>query len=62
MQWKGKILEMQLKGTYEQAEICKLQLPYIIPRQAIVKPVDTDKAGYPDVIVLDQIALADENL
>lgn len=69
----GEIFEMQPTGTHEQvagflagelfAEIRKLQLPYIIPRQAIVKPVDTDKSGYnPDVIVLDQTALADENL
>ncbi len=69
----GEIFEMQPTGTHEQvagflagelfAEIRKLQLPYIIPRQAIVKPVDTDKSGYnPDVIVLDQTALTDENL
>lgn len=69
----GEIFEMQPTGTHEQvagflagelfAEIRKLQLPYIIPRQAIVKPVDTDKSGYnPDVIVLDQTALADETL
>lgn len=69
----GEIFEMQPTGTHEQvagflagelfAEIRKLQLPYIIPRQAIVKPVDTDKSGYnPDVIVLDQTALANENL
>ncbi len=69
----GEIVEMQPTGTHEQiagflagelfAEIRKLQLPYIIPRQAIVKPVDTDKSGYnPDVIVLDQTALASETL
>ncbi|WP_399315090.1 Uma2 family endonuclease [Trichocoleus sp. FACHB-262] len=40
-----------------------MQLPYVIPRQAIVKPVDTDKSGYnPDVIVLDQPALTEEPL
>ncbi len=69
----GEIFEMQPTGTHEQvagflagelfAEIRKLQLPYIIPRQAIVKPIDTDKSGYnPDVIVLDQTALASETL
>jgi Uma2 family endonuclease len=69
----GEIFEMQPTGTHEQVagflalklgvQIDRLELPYIIPRQAIVKPVDTDKSGYnPDVIVLDQTALADENL
>ena len=69
----GEIFEMQPTGTHEQVagflalklgvQIDRLELPYIIPRQAIVKPVDTDKSGYnPDVIVLDQTALASENL
>ena len=35
----------------------------LIPRQAIVKPIDTDKSGYsPDVIVLDRAALSEEQL
>jgi Uma2 family endonuclease len=69
----GEIFEMQPTGTHEQVagflalklgvQIDRLELPYIIPRQAIVKPLDTDKSGYnPDVIVLDQTALADETL
>ena len=69
----GEIFEMQPTGTHEQvagflageffAEIRRLQLPDIIPRQAIVKPEDTDKSGYnPDVIVLDEPALASEPL
>ncbi|MGB3510490.1 MAG: Uma2 family endonuclease [Microcoleaceae cyanobacterium] len=69
----GVIFEMQPTGTHEQvagflageifAEIRRLQLSYIIPRQAIVKPIDTDKSGYnPDVIVLDEPALKDEPL
>lgn len=71
--WNGVIVEMQPTGTHEQvagflageffAEIRRLQLPYIIPRQAIVKPIDSDKSGYnPDVIILDEPALADETL
>jgi Uma2 family endonuclease len=71
--WNGVVVEMQPTGTHEQVggfvagelflEIRRLQLPYIIPRQAIVKPVDTDKSGYnPDVIVLDQFALTEEPL
>ncbi len=69
----GEIVEMQPTGTHEQVagflalklgvQIDRLELPYIIPRQAIVKPIDTDKSGYnPDVIVLDQTALASETL
>ena len=71
--WHGTVIEMQPTGTHEQVggflagelflELKRLQLPYIIPRQAIVKPIDTDKSGYyPDVIVLDQLALHDEPL
>lgn len=71
--WNGVAIEMQPTGTHEQVggflagelflEIKRSQLPYIIPRQAIVKPIDTEKSGYnPDVIVLDQAALQDEPL
>ncbi|MDX2244950.1 MAG: Uma2 family endonuclease [Leptolyngbyaceae cyanobacterium bins.302] len=71
--WNGVVLEMQPTGPHEQVsgflagelflEIRRLQLPYFIPRQAIVKPAETDKSGYnPDVIVLDQTALENEPL
>ncbi|MBW4490319.1 MAG: Uma2 family endonuclease [Trichocoleus desertorum ATA4-8-CV12] len=71
--WNGVVIEMQPTGTHEQVggflagelflESKRLQLPYIIPRQAIIKPLDTEKSGYnPDVIVLDQPALAEEPL
>ena len=71
--WNGEIVEMQPTGTHEQVggflggefflEIRRLSLPFIIPRQAIVKPLDTNKSGYsPDVIVLDQTALENEPL
>jgi Uma2 family endonuclease len=71
--WNGVVVEMQPTGTHEQVggflagelflEIRRLQLPYLVPRQTIVKPVDTDKSGYnPDVIVLDQLALSEEPL
>ncbi|NEP83348.1 MAG: Uma2 family endonuclease [Okeania sp. SIO3C4] len=69
----GIVFEIQPTGTHEQVagfialklgvQIELLQLPYIIPRQAIVKPIDTDKYDYnPDVIVLDKSALKDEYL
>ncbi len=71
--WNGVVIEMQPTGTHEQVggflgvklgvEIDRLSLPYIIPRQAIIKPIDTDKSGYsPDVIVLDRFALNEEPL
>lgn len=71
--WNGVVIQMQPTGTHEQVagflalkfgvEIDRLALPYVIPRQAIVKPIDTDKSGYnPDVIVLDRQALNDEPL
>ncbi len=71
--WNGVVIEMQPTGNHEQVggflgvklgvEIDRLALPYIIPRQAIVKPRDTDKSGYnPDVIVLDRLALNEEPL
>lgn len=69
--YDGVMVEMQPTGTHEQvagflageffAEIRELKVPYIIPRQAIIKPIDSDKSGYsPDVIVLDNSALKDE--
>lgn len=71
--WNGVVIEMQPTGTHEQVggflagelfvEIKRLQLPYVIPRQAIVKPLDTEKSGYnPDVIVLNQLVLNEEPL
>ncbi len=69
----GVPIEVRPTGTHGQVggflsiklgiEIERLQLPYIIPLEALIKPVDTDKsADNPDVIVLDQTALADEPL
>lgn len=71
--WNGVVIEIQPTGPHEQVsgflagelflEIRRLQLPYFIPRQAIVKPAETDKSGYnPDVIVLEQTALENEPL
>lgn len=71
--WNGVIVEMQPTGLHEQVggflgtqlsvEIDRLELPFLIPRQAIVKPIDTNKSGYnPDVIVLDKRSLSAEPL
>jgi Uma2 family endonuclease len=68
---EGEIIEMpKPRGRHSEiagAIISKLnliihqaQLPYIIPRESIVKSID-GRSGYePDVIVLDQKMLADE--
>ncbi len=71
--WNGMVIEMQPTGTHEQVggflagelflEIKRRKFPYFIPRQAIVKPVDGNKTGYyPDIIVLDQVAVENEPL
>jgi Uma2 family endonuclease len=71
--YNGIIVEMQTTGTHEQVsgfialeigiEIRRLRLPCFIPRQAIVKPVDSDRSGYiPDAIVLNQMAIENEPL
>ena len=67
----GVIVEMPL-GTGDHSEVMgfisgeinfeirRLQLPYFIPGDCLLKPV-RDEAGYqPDVIVLDRTALANE--
>jgi len=60
----GVVIEMQATGTHEQVggflalelgvQIERLALPYFIPRQGIIKAVDSDKSGYiADLMVLD---------
>ena len=69
----GAVIEMQPTGTHEQVagflaqklsvEIDRLSMHYLIPRQAIIKLVDSDKSGFnPDVIVLDRKLLEAELL
>jgi Uma2 family endonuclease len=50
----GVVVELQPTGTHEQVggflalksgvEIERLALPYFIPRQSIIKPIDSDKS------------------
>lgn len=60
----GAVIKRQATGTDEQVggflalevgvEVERLALPYFIPRQGIIKAIDSDKSGYsPDVMVLD---------
>lgn len=69
--YEGDIVEMQPTGNHEQVisfiniklavQIERFELPYIIPKQALIKGLNTDKSAYnPDVIVIDQSALNDE--
>ncbi len=64
----GVIVKMQPTGTHEQVagflamemgfEIKRLNLPLIIPRQGLIKAIDTDKSAYiPDVMILDNDAV-----
>ncbi|MGK7940784.1 MAG: Uma2 family endonuclease [Crocosphaera sp.] len=69
----GVIFEMQPTGSHEQVisfltiklavQIEKRELPYMIPKQALIKHLDTNKSAYnPDVLILDQSNLNDEPL
>ena len=60
----GVIVKMQPTGIHEQVagflameigfEIKRLNLPLFIPRQGLIKAIDTDKSAYiPDVMILD---------
>ena len=66
--YDGAIVEMQPTGTHEQVsgfiasklaiEIDRLSMDCLIPRQAFVKPFDSNKSAYiPDVIVLNQAGI-----
>lgn len=69
----GVIIKMQPTGIHEQVagflaleigvEIKRLNLPFFIPRQGLIKAIDSDKSSYiPDVLVLDQQEMVNEPL
>ncbi len=70
--YDGVIVEMQPTGTHEQVasflslkfgiEADRLGCPWMIARQALVKPLDEEKqSGYvPDVVVINQPGLETE--
>jgi Uma2 family endonuclease len=69
----GSIVEMaQPIGEHEEVkgfiarkvtvEFDRLNLPYIIPNQAIVRPLEKDSGYFPDVLVLNQANLVNERL
>jgi Uma2 family endonuclease len=67
----GNIVHRQPTGTHEQVggelaaklilEINRLKRPYLIPRQCIIKPLNSETSGYsPDIAVVDKTALTTE--
>ena len=69
----GEIIKVQPTGTHEKVagflalelgvEIKRLNLPFFIPRQGLIKAIDSDKSAYiPDVMVLDSNAMENEAL
>ncbi|MEH1863877.1 MAG: Uma2 family endonuclease [Nostoc sp.] len=67
----GEIFEMsQPTGKHERIkgfsaaeltlEFRRLNLPYFIPNQAIVKPPERESGYFPDVLILNDAALIDE--
>ena len=69
----GVIFKVQPTETHEQVagfialelgvEIKRLNLPFFIPRQGLVKAIDSEKSAYiPDVMVLDYNAIGNEPL
>ena len=70
---KGNIIEMaQPVGEHEEVKgfltiklsvmIDRLDLPYFIPNQAIVRPNSQDSGYFPDVLVLNRANLTNEKL
>jgi Uma2 family endonuclease len=68
----GVIVEMQPQGDHEEinaflakklnVQFDQLNLPYIIPKQALVKAPDRESAYSPDVVVINQKNLSSEPL
>ncbi len=69
----GSIVEMaQPVGEHEEVkgflgieipfEIKRLGLPYLVPNQVIVRPLEKDSGYFPDVLVLNRANLANEPL
>ena len=69
----GSIFEMaQPVGEHEEVkgfiarkvtvEFDRLDLPYVIPTQAMVRPLEKDSGYFPDVLVLNQTNLVNEPL
>ncbi len=44
------------------AEIKRLKLPYLVPKQALVKPIESESGYLPDILILNRPSLASEPL
>ncbi|MEP0858615.1 Uma2 family endonuclease [Trichocoleus sp. DQ-U1] len=68
----GTIIEMQPTGEHEEVkgflatkltvEFKRLNLPYFILKQALVKPLEKESGYLPDVLILNRVNLAVEPL
>lgn len=68
----GVIIEIQPTGEHEEVkgflatkltiEFDRLNLPYFIPNQALVKPLEKESGYLPDVLILNRANLAAEPL
>ncbi len=69
----GEIVKMQPTGTHEQVagflamqisvEIKRFNLPFFIPRQGLIKAINSDKSAFiPDVMILDNNAVKNNEL
>ena len=69
---EGEIIEMQPTGKHEEIgaflarkfnfEIERLDLPLLIPKQALIKPAFKQSGYFPDVLVLNRHNLSSENM
>jgi Uma2 family endonuclease len=68
----GELIDLEPTGLHEQVTglinrklnvaIERLDLPWFIPMKCLIKPLGPNSALRPDVVILDQVALADEPL
>lgn len=66
----GRVCEVKPTGPHEQVggylnrrlsvEMDRLQLPYFIPKSCTVKPFNEQSGYLPDIVIVDQMKLADE--
>jgi len=70
--FRGQVMSMQPSGKHEEIigflnvelslEVRRLQLPYFLPKQALVKVAGDNTSYCPDVVLVNREALANEPL
>ncbi len=68
----GVVVEMQPTGQHEEIggflilelslEIRRLGLPYLLPKQALIRPLEKETGYLPDLLILDRNQLSEEPL